>query len=135
MSAFVQLSPRPASVPSVTDVVRTMHGKLYVTITFDEDQRPFEVFAILGKADSCNCANLQALSRIASVLLRAGVAPIEITKHLRHISCCPIWTNGVQVESLPDAIGQVLNRYSEVNDADKPLGAHHSDGETVERDA
>ena len=113
MSEYAQLSPRPRSLPSVTDVVRTNHGKLYVNITFTEAGKPLEVFATLGKADPCNRANLEALSRIASVLLRAGVAPADIAEQLRHLLCCPVWTNGVQVLSIPDAIGQVLERHSE----------------------
>ena len=115
MSKHAEIRPRPRSVPSVTHVVRTMHGKLYVTVTFDESEMPFEVFVTLGKAGPCDRANLQALSSIASVLLRAGVYPTDIARQLRHLSCCPIWSEGAQIESIPDAIGQVLERCSTGN--------------------
>ena len=43
---------RPQTLSSITDRVRTGHGNLYVTITFDEYDQPFEVFTNLGKAGS-----------------------------------------------------------------------------------
>ena len=66
---------RPASVLGVTDRVRTGHGNMYVTISFDEDDKPFEIFTALGKAGGCDSANLEAVSRLASLALRAGIAP------------------------------------------------------------
>ena len=41
---------RPTSIQGVTERVRTGHGNMFVTINFDEDGRPFEVFTTHGKA-------------------------------------------------------------------------------------
>ena len=99
---------RPASVLGVTDRVRTGHGNMYVTISFDEDDKPFEVFTALGKAGGCDSANLEAVSRLASLALRAGIAPDHIIEQLRGITCCPAWDDGNLIRSAPDAMASVL---------------------------
>ena len=40
------------SLPSRTEKIRTELGNLYLAITFDEDDRPFEVFGWIGKTGS-----------------------------------------------------------------------------------
>ena len=101
---------RPTIVKGVTERVRTGHGNLYITINFDEEDRPFEVFANLGKAGSCDSGQLEAISRLISLALRSGIDPVTIVDHLRGITCHPVWDNGVQVRSNPDAVAQALAR-------------------------
>ena len=48
---------RPQSMTGVTERVSTGHGNMYVTINFDEQKNPFEVFGNLGKAGGCDSAN------------------------------------------------------------------------------
>jgi ribonucleoside-diphosphate reductase alpha chain len=36
--------------------IRMGYGNMYVTINFDEEGRPFEVFSALGKAGGCDSA-------------------------------------------------------------------------------
>ena len=102
---------RPASVRGVTDRVRTGHGNMYVTINFDENGHPFEVFTTLGKAGGCDSANLEAISRLISLALRSGIEPNQIVEHLRGITCCPAWDGGVLVRSTPDAVALVLSSH------------------------
>ena len=66
--------------------MRTAHGKLFVTINYDERGHPFEVFSTLGKAGSSESAYLQAISRLATLALRAGVDPTQVVEHLRGIT-------------------------------------------------
>ncbi len=101
---------RPATVKGVTERVRTGHGNLYITINFDEEDRPFEVFTTLGKAGSCDSGQLEAISRLISMALRSGIDPITIVDQLRGITCHPVWDNGVQIRSNPDAVAQALAR-------------------------
>ena len=102
---------RPVSMSGVTDRVRTGHGNLYVTVSFDDDGKPFELFTNLGKAGGCDSANLEAVSRLASMSLRAGIEPGEILGHLQGISCCPAWDSGTQILSAPDAVAHVLRTH------------------------
>ncbi len=102
---------RPAAVSGITERVRTGHGNMYVTINFDEDSRPFEVFATLGKAGSCDSAQLEAISRLTSLALRSGIDPIKLLEDLRGITCCPAWDEGTLVRSAPDAVALVLGRH------------------------
>ena len=102
---------RPASVQGVTDRVRTGHGNMYVTVNFDEDGHPFEVFTTVGKAGGCDSANLDAICRLVSMALRSGVDPSEVVEQLKGITCCPVWDSGILVRSAPDAVALALSHH------------------------
>ena len=101
---------RPPQVRGVTERVRTSHGNMYITINFDEEGRPFEVFTALGKAGSSDSAQLEGISRLVSISLRAGVAPEDIITQLRGITDEPVWSEGTLVRSAPDALALALAR-------------------------
>ena len=102
---------RPSSLPSVTDKINTGFGTLYVTISFF-NQKPFEVFASIGKSGYSTMADVEALGRLISLALRSGVDPKEIITQLKGIGGSePIFTEGGLVQSLPDAIAKVLVRH------------------------
>ena len=106
---------RPREIHGVTERVRTGHGNMYITVNFDEDNRAFEVFSTLGKAGGCDSAQLEAISRLVSLALRSGVDPQEIVSHLRGITCCPVWDEGMLVRSAPDAVALALERHLREN--------------------
>ena len=103
---------RPQSIHGVTERVRTGHGNMYVTINFDENNRPFEVFGNLGKAGGCDSAQLEAISRLVSLALRSGIEPSAVLEQLRGITCCPAWDDGTLVRSGPDAVALALERHT-----------------------
>jgi ribonucleoside-diphosphate reductase alpha chain len=109
----IRLRPRvrPPLIKGVTERIRTGHGNMYVTINFDEEGHPFEVFNTLGKAGGCDSAQLEALSRMISLALRSGVDPAAIVEQLKGISCCPVWDAGVLVSSPADAVAIALERH------------------------
>ena len=111
----VQATPRsrPQSIQGVTERVRTGHGNMYVTINFDENHRPFEVFGNLGKAGGCDSAQLEAISRLVSLALRSGIDPAAVLEQLRGITCCPAWDEGTLVRSGPDAVALALERHTD----------------------
>ena len=49
-NGFMVPRERPAAVLGITERVRTGHGTMYVTVNFDEDNKPFELFTAIGKA-------------------------------------------------------------------------------------
>ncbi len=108
---------RPRQTRGITERVRSGHGNMYVTINFQEDGqtpgKPFEVFTTLGKAGGCDSAQLEAISRLASLALRSGISVAEVVEQLRGITCCPCWDDGTLVRSGPDAVALVLQRYIE----------------------
>ena len=78
---------RPSSIRGVTERVRTGHGNMYVTINFDDAEKPFELFGNLGKAGGCDSAQLEAISRLVSLALRSGIEPPIVIEQLRGITC------------------------------------------------
>ena len=109
---------RPRSIQGVTERVRTGHGNMYVTINFDENKEPFEVFGTLGKAGGCDSAQLEAISRLVSLALRSGIDPRTVIEQLRGITCCPAWDSGTLVRSSPDAVALALERSLIVGEED-----------------
>ncbi len=102
---------RPNSLPSVTDKINTGFGNLYVTISYF-NQKPFEVFASIGKSGYTTMADVEALGRLISLAMRSGVESKEIVTQLKGIGGSePIFTEGGLVQSLPDAIAKVLERH------------------------
>ena len=102
---------RPQSMTGVTERVNTGHGNMYVTINFDEQKNPFEVFGNLGKAGGCDSAQLEAISRLVSLALRSRIDPRVVIEQLRGITCCPAWDHGTLVRSGPDAVALALERH------------------------
>ena len=101
---------RPRTTRGVTERVLTGHGNMYVTINFDDDGAPFELFGTLGKAGGCDSAQLEAISRLVSLAVRSGIDPREVITQLRGITCCPAWDSGTLVRSSPDAVALALER-------------------------
>lgn len=102
---------RPDSLASVTDKIKTGFGNLYVTITF-YNNRPFEVFASIGKSGYSTMADAEAIGRLISLCLRSGIDPKEVINQLKGIGGSePIFHHGHLVQSIPDAIAQVLERH------------------------
>lgn len=106
---------RPRVTRGETVRIKTGCGSLYVTINSDE-QGICEVFTTIGKAGGCAGAFSEATARLASLALRSGVEPTQVVKQLKGIRCPhPIWQDGQQVLSCPDAIAQVLDEYIKSN--------------------
>jgi ribonucleoside-diphosphate reductase alpha chain len=102
---------RPDTLTSVTDKIKTGFGNLYITITYF-NQKPFEVFASIGKSGYSTMADAEAIGRLISLALRSGVAPKELVSQLKGIGGSePVFTEGGLVTSIPDAVARVLERH------------------------
>jgi ribonucleoside-diphosphate reductase alpha chain len=100
---------RPAALRGITRRMPSPLGDLYVTVNEDDQGRPFEVFATLGKAGGAAMADVEAIGRLISLALRSGVPINDVLNQLRGISCDRAVGFGPnKVLSVPDAIGQVL---------------------------
>jgi ribonucleoside-diphosphate reductase alpha chain len=110
---YITPSDRPALLHGITRRVRTGRGNLFVTINMSVDGRPFEVFATHGKAGGNDAAMAEAVSRMASLALRSGIDPVDVSEQLRGITDVPAWDDGVMIRSVPDAIASVLDRITQ----------------------
>jgi len=103
---------RPSMLRGRTFKMISPLGDCYVTINEDESGRPFEVFCTLGKAGGAATADAEAVGRLISMALRSGIPVSAVKDQLRGISSDrAVGVGPNKVLSLPDAIGQAIERY------------------------
>jgi ribonucleoside-diphosphate reductase alpha chain len=106
----------PSKVPDVMEAVRyrvdTSRGTLHVQIVHDDENRPVEVYAELGKSGTETASFVEALGKMVSTALRTGVHPREIVDQLRRIESGNIaWHNGRKVTSIADGVSYALEQF------------------------
>nr|WP_238339457.1 vitamin B12-dependent ribonucleotide reductase [Candidatus Manganitrophus noduliformans] len=103
--------PRPEMMIGTTTRKRTSCGDLYLTVNQDEKGLPFEAFATMGKAGGCEGSFNEAIGRLISLCLRAGVTPRDIVKQLIGIRCDkPFGLGKEKVLSCSDAVAKIFNQ-------------------------
>jgi ribonucleoside-diphosphate reductase alpha chain len=103
---------RPDVLVGKTYRIRTGYGNLYITVNEDESGKPFEVFGTLGKAGGFFAGQAEAITRMASLALRSGIDVHEVIEQLKGIRGPQVsWSEGGMILSLPDAIGQILEKH------------------------
>jgi len=125
---------RPAAMRGTTYKQKTSYGDLYVTINDDEEGSPFEVFATIGKAGGFFSAKSEAVCRLLSLALRAGIPSEEVIKQIKGIrGPMPSWGENGMILSLPDAIAQTLERH--ITREQPRLGLEFHNGSQVTKEA
>tara|TARA_Y100000310_G_scaffold318729_1_gene373147 strand:- start:352 stop:708 length:357 start_codon:yes stop_codon:yes gene_type:complete len=104
-----ELKERPDTLPSITWQVPTGQGRAYITVSYDEEDKPFEVFGIIGHSGTDVKEVIEGICRLASLALRSDIPIEEVIGQLKGIkSSQPVWYNGVEILGIVDAVGQVL---------------------------
>ena len=108
---------RPRSLPSTTTKLQTEFGSLFVTVSVDEDDEPFEVFGFLGKGGSFQHGVTELACRLISLHLRRGTPLEEVIDQIQGIQeMAPFWNQldggrSVPVHGLGDGIAHVLKSH------------------------
>jgi ribonucleoside-diphosphate reductase alpha chain len=124
---------RPDTVSGTTRKIGTGCGNLYVTIN-DDEHGPFELFAQIGKAGGCAASQTEAIGRLISLSLRAGVDSKAIARQLKGVRCpSPAWNRGKKVFSCADGISQAMSQYLEANEMAESTGFPLSAESLVDR--
>ncbi|NNJ11615.1 ribonucleoside reductase class II [Chloroflexales bacterium ZM16-3] len=119
----------PDGLPSHSFPVQTPLGKLRLFVT-ELDDKPFEAFAIIGRAGSDVMAFTEAIGRLISLALRCGVPVKLIAEQLRGIGGASSAGFGPnRVRSVPDAIGKLLQEhYVSPDHPERPKSLKSSNG-------
>ena len=109
--------PRPRCLRSTTTLLNTEYGELYVTVSVDEEGRPYEVFGRLGKGGSFQSGVTELTCRLISLHLRSGTPLDEIIHQCRGIQEMQGFFNvmpdgdSVPVLGIGDGIAHVLKEH------------------------
>jgi ribonucleoside-diphosphate reductase alpha chain len=99
---------RPDTTTGFTDRIKIGCGKLYVTVNYDEHGL-CEVFTNNGRAGGCPSQS-EAVARLVSLALRAGIDAKAIIDQLKGIRCHSTIGKGLECTSCPDAIGRLIEK-------------------------
>jgi ribonucleoside-diphosphate reductase alpha chain len=103
---------RPDKLRSTSMRKETPLGTMFVHISEDDRNQPFDVFLNLGKAGGSAMADAEALGRLVSLALRSGIPLQEIIRQLRGISSDrAVGLGPNKVLSMPDAVGIALEEW------------------------
>jgi len=101
---------RPSILEGFTERIKTGMGYLYVTVS-EFNNRPFEIFATIGKSGKSTQAKTEAIGRLISLALRSGVEVEDIVDQIKGIRGeHAVFQDGGLVYSIPDAIAKVLEK-------------------------
>ncbi len=112
-AAAGQIEPRkrPDIIHGATVKTITGCGPLYVTINYDENGKPFEIFNSIGKSGGCAQSQTESTGRMVSLALRSGIGAEEIISQLKGIRCNIPYGFGTNIiYSCADAIGRALEK-------------------------
>ncbi|NQU99725.1 MAG: hypothetical protein HQ538_03220, partial [Parcubacteria group bacterium] len=125
--------PRPEVVTGSTYELKTAYGGLYVTINSDEDGKPFEVFATIGKSGGFFAADSEAICRLISLAFRSNIPASEVVKQISGIrGPMPSWTKKGTVLSIPDAIAKILMEHTKKEQSKLPLDYPKQEEKNIE---
>lgn len=106
---------RPEILTSKTIGIRTGLGKLYLTISY-LNNKPFEIFATVGKCGKEVQAMTESIGRLVSLWLRSNGDCNHVIKQLKGIGGeNPIPYKKDILLSIPDAIAKILEKNLELN--------------------
>ncbi|RLC24553.1 MAG: ribonucleotide-diphosphate reductase subunit alpha [Deltaproteobacteria bacterium] len=111
---------RPETLQGFTSRIKTGMGELYVTVN-EDDGKPFEIFATIGRSGQSTTAKTEAIGRLISLCLRTGVDVKSVIKQIKGIGGeYAVFQKGGRVLSIPDAISRILEkRYGKVEETNQ----------------
>ncbi|MEK6835236.1 MAG: hypothetical protein AABX61_03165 [Nanoarchaeota archaeon] len=106
-----KISAERPEVIGTTKKVKTANGAIFVTLNRRaDDNKPYETFFEHTKNGGVLKSYTEALGRVTSVALQAGVPADLIAEQMEGITDTPSWDNGVKINSGPDGISQMIKK-------------------------
>ena len=102
------MSDRKRVLPSETIKAVCGCGNIFITFTYTDATRPYEIFGHLGKGSQCGRVQTSTLGKVLSHSLRAGVPADKMMKDILG-ETCDRWNGSPdQCRSCADAFGRVI---------------------------
>lgn len=117
-STGIVVAERPMLLHGATAKMATAMGSLYVTLNKDEFDNPFECFIEMGRAGSDIKTFTEALARLISISMRAGLPLKTIVHQLKDIRGTVHGFGPSRVLSVPDAIAKCLLELTQTDPAE-----------------
>ena len=109
---------RPTRLYGFTEKIKFHDTPAFITLNFDNNDNPKELFMNISKSGKLIGAMSEALGRLLSLALYYNIPLDEIIKQLEEIAGGdPIWhkfentTKPMMIKSIPDAIAKLLKQY------------------------
>ncbi len=101
---------RPTVLTGKTIVYNLLDiGKVYITVNFDQNGKPVEVFVNVGKSGSEEKAYSEAIGRLISLYLQQGGDISKIVKALNGIKGKSVtFVEGAKITSVPDGVAKAI---------------------------
>ena len=113
------MKKRPEILQNKTYKTKCSFGDVYLIVSFKEE-RPVEIFIIVGKSGQSLHAKMEAIGRLVSLSLRYNIPVQEIISQLEGIQGeNPFFHNGDKILSLPDFISYILKKELKNEKSDK----------------
>jgi len=103
------------TIPGSTARGKSACGKVFATYNL-KGNKPWELFAGMGKGGGCHRAFQEAIGRLGSIAFQHGASIEDVIKQLRGIKCPhPLFLGeDLQIHSCLDAVGRLLEEQSGV---------------------
>ena len=99
---------RPRTLPSETIKATCGCGNIFITFTYTDTMRPYEIFGHLGKGSQCGRVQTSVTGKTCSHALRAGVPAEKMMKDMLGETCDRWSGSPTQCRSCADAFGRVI---------------------------
>ena len=102
---------------SSTVRLSTEKGKIYITVSTNEEGKPYQIFSSVGKAGSFQYGMTEAICRLIALHFRQETPLEEIIQQLEGIQDGQPFPNEltdgqtIQVKGIADGIAQILKKY------------------------
>jgi ribonucleoside-diphosphate reductase alpha chain len=108
--------PRPKILDGKTTKIKVGCGSLFITLNYDKDKKPFEIFLSGSKLGGCE-GNQNAISRLISLCFQNNISVDTVIEQLELIKCHSCTrakaklTTQEDIKNFPTSCGDAVSKF------------------------